>query len=57
MLPDRVSNPVPLTYESGALPIAARLWFVTEGGNLRDVHAMANSVDPNQTVNLGLHFV
>ena len=27
MLPDRVSNPVPLTYESGALPIA-RLYVV-----------------------------
>ena len=25
MLPDRVSNPGPLTYESGALPIA-KLW-------------------------------
>ena len=24
MLPDRVSNPGPLTYESGALPIAVR---------------------------------
>ena len=24
MLPDRVSNPVPLTYESGDLPIALR---------------------------------
>ena len=24
MLPDRVSNPAPLTYESGALPIAPR---------------------------------
>ena len=24
MLPDRVLNPVPLTYESGALPIALR---------------------------------
>ena len=24
MLPDRVSNPGPLTYESGALPIAQR---------------------------------
>ena len=24
MLPDRVSNPGPLTYESGALPIAIR---------------------------------
>ena len=25
MLPDRVSNPGPLTYESGALPIALRV--------------------------------
>ena len=25
MLPDRVSNPGPLTYESGALPIAKKL--------------------------------
>ena len=24
MLPDRISNPGPLTYESGALPIALR---------------------------------
>ena len=24
MIPDRVSNPGPLTYESGALPIALR---------------------------------
>ena len=34
MLPDRVSNPGPLTYESGALPIALRgpahkFWFFT----------------------------
>ena len=32
MLPDRVSNPGPLTYESGPLPIALRGpadWFVT----------------------------
>ena len=33
MLPDRVSNPGPLTYESGALPIALRgpavHWFGT----------------------------
>ena len=31
MLPDRVSNPGPLTYESGALPIALRgpaTWWV-----------------------------
>ena len=35
MLPDRVSNPGPLTYESGALPIA-KLWkkiimYIEEG--------------------------
>ena len=29
MLPDRVSNPGPLTYESGALPIALRSPAVT----------------------------
>ena len=33
MLPDRVSNPGPLTYESGALPIALRgpAWMVWNG--------------------------
>ena len=32
MLPDRVSNPGPLTYESGALPIALRgPAFMTKG--------------------------
>ena len=36
MLPDRVSNPGPLTYESGALPIALR-------------GPAANSVNPGQT--------
>ena len=30
MLPDRVSNPGPLTYESGALPIALRGPVMTE---------------------------
>ena len=35
MLPDRVSNPRPLTYESDALPIA--------------LCAPANNVDPDQT--------
>ena len=34
MLPDRVSNPGPLTYESGALPIALRGPAVT-GGNIQ----------------------
>ena len=32
MLPDRVSNPGPLTYESGALPIALRGPAVGGGG-------------------------
>ena len=32
MLPDRVSNPGPLTYESGALPIALRGPAGGEGG-------------------------
>ena len=32
MLPDRVSNPGPLTYESGALPIALRGPAEGEGG-------------------------
>ena len=31
MLPDRVSNPGPLTYESGALPIALRGPAVGQG--------------------------
>ena len=34
MLPDRVSNPGPLTYESGALPIALRgpaCWDIKSG--------------------------
>ena len=44
MLPDRVSNPGPLTYESGALPIALRgpaykirsgLCFANEGEDCR----------------------
>ena len=40
MLPDRVSNPGPLTYESGALPIALRrpatktlTWTTRTSGN------------------------
>ena len=34
MLPDRVSNPGPLTYESGALPIALRGPAPTERNGL-----------------------
>ena len=43
MLPDRVSNPGPLTYESGALPIALRgpasagEWFRTTSQGVRQV--------------------
>ena len=33
MLPDRVSNPGPLTYESGALPIALRGPAMFDGNN------------------------
>ena len=39
MWPDRVSNPGPLTYESGALPIVARLMDSESGttwNNLQD---------------------
>ena len=38
MLPDRVSNPGPLTYESGALPIALR------GPASKTVHVHANTL-------------
>ena len=41
MLPDRVSNPGPLTYESGALRIAlrapARLYFEKKNHNSRRI--------------------
>ena len=37
MLPDRVSNPGPLTFESGALPIALRgpAQYVTEAHQVK----------------------
>ena len=39
MLPDRVSNPRPLTYESGALPIALRGPALKQGsGRLQKLH-------------------
>ena len=41
MLPDRVSNPGPLTYESGALPIALRnqkhCWIQSVGSETRSL--------------------
>ena len=39
MLPDRVSNPGPLTYESGALPIALRARLVGQGPTVLAVGA------------------
>ena len=36
MLPDRVSNPGPLTYESGAQPIALRGWGWSGGAMVLD---------------------
>ena len=44
MLPDRVSNPGPLTYESGALPIAARLHCNGERLNLAYVSMQFESL-------------
>ena len=45
MLPDRVSNPGPLTYESSALPIAlrgpAKLWFLC--GHIHRIYCGKNS--------------
>ena len=53
MLPDRVSNPGQLTYESGALPIALRgpagVGERSLFPNILQVYRMANSVDPDQT--------
>ena len=37
MLPDRVSNPGPLTYESGALPIALRGPALTNLKNISNI--------------------
>ena len=38
MLPDRVSNPGPLTYESGALPIALRGLAFELGNQIIEVY-------------------
>ena len=53
MLPDRVSNPGPLTYESGALPIALRgpatipkIGIVLEGKKFLSYN-QRNTVGPN----------
>ena len=44
MLPDQVSNPGPLTYESGALPTALHSL-----AHLKDRDGIANSVNSDQT--------
>ena len=42
MLPDRVSNPGPLTYESGALPIALRGPAISKTNNFYEyIHGKA----------------
>ena len=46
MLPDRVSNPGPLTYESGALPIALRGPGERERERERVRKSNANTVGP-----------
>ena len=64
MLPDRVSNPGPLTYESGALPIALRgpaFISLTKGPRLSkqkgdgmlgcDCTSMPNSLYPHKSLN------
>ena len=46
MLPDRISNPGPLTYESGALPIALRgPMSENEGTDTAEKKAFCNSVN------------
>ena len=45
MLPDRVSNPGPLTYESGALSIALRGLTIISNTGLRNlIHTNTNSL-------------
>ena len=46
MLPDRESNPGPLTYESGALPIALR-GPATEFVNIVDTDEVAYNEPPH----------
>ena len=47
MLPDRVSNPGPLTYESGALPVALHSPAAPFGGNY---HIMKQNFSIYRTV-------
>ena len=45
MLPDRVSNPGPLTYESGALPIALCGPATAKAAATEPVHVLDRSSD------------
>ena len=53
MLPDRVSNPGPLTYKSGALPIALHGPACSLVISDKTAREPANSADPDQTAPLG----
>ena len=56
MLPDRVSNPGSLTYESGALPIALRGPALRERGSLMfHVHPMHEVLPGERKVTGILH--
>ena len=55
MLPDRVSNPEPLTYESGALPIVVRgpaLLLFRAATHKRELYKYANSKYSDQPTHL-----
>ena len=43
MLPDRVSNPGPLTYESGALPTALRGPAAADDSSVLEINFLASS--------------
>ena len=53
MLPDRVSNPGPLTYESGALPIALRGPADSQMDGLTEWRAGPNQYVPSTSSKLG----
>ena len=54
MLPDRVSNPGPLTYESGALPISLR--GPAKSNKLENLRNMIMSVLCSDKPNLPIYF-
>ena len=53
MLPDRVSNPGPLTYESGTLPIALRGQADSQMDGLTEWRAGQNQYVPSTSSKLG----